>query len=108
MKRIWLVVIGVILFMLIWGNANIASSQQADSRISSLEAELNRVESRLNQLESQLSQSGSRTPATIPLQSSSGRVSQPNRSFDRLATLVIELKQQVDKLETRVRRLESR
>jgi len=108
MKRIWLVAIGIVLFMFIWGNGNPASSQQAESRIINLESELSRVESRLNQLESQLSQGGSRTPATIPLPSSSGRISQPNRSFDRLATFVIELKEQVDKLQTRVARLESR
>ncbi|WP_066375550.1 MULTISPECIES: hypothetical protein [unclassified Anabaena] len=89
-----------------------ASSQQIESRLNNLQADFNRVESRLNQLESQFSQNrqlpSSRTTITLP-SGSRRNVSQSERDrmFDRLATLVVELKQQVNQLEARVSRLES-
>ncbi|OUL19312.1 hypothetical protein [Nostoc sp. 106C] len=95
--------------------SNTASSQQIESRINNLEADLNRVESQLSQIQSQLGQTRlSPSPRTTltPRQptGSRGNVSQTERDrmFDRLATLVVELKQQVNKLETRVSKLESR
>ncbi len=91
--------------------SNSASSQQVESRINNLEADFNRVESRLNQIESQLGQnsqpSSSRTTLTPRSPNSRQSLSQSDRMFDRLATLVIELKQQVNKLEERVSKLES-
>jgi ribosome-associated translation inhibitor RaiA len=90
-----------------------ASSQQIDSRINNLEADFNRVLSRLNQIEGQINQrqpvSSPRTTITVP-SGSRRNVSQTQREqmFDRLAILVVELKQQVNKLEARVGKLESR
>jgi outer membrane murein-binding lipoprotein Lpp len=115
MKKIKVLVIAGILGTIIWGSffAKTASPQQVESRINNLEADFNRVESRLNQIESQLGQTrqspSSRTRLT-PRQSngSRGNLSQQDPMFDRLATLVVELKQQVNKLEERVAKLESR
>ncbi|MBN3945401.1 MAG: hypothetical protein HWQ38_02455 [Nostoc sp. NMS7] len=115
MKKIQVLIFAGILVTIIWGGlfAKTALSQQVESRINNLEADFNRVESRLNQIESQLGQSrqspSSRTRLT-PRQSPSsrGNLSQQDRMFDRLATLVVELKQQVNKLEERVSKLETR
>ncbi|MEA5603279.1 hypothetical protein [Nostoc sp. UHCC 0252] len=115
MKKIQVLILAGILATIIWGGllGNTASSQQVNSRIYNLEADLNRVESRLNQIESQLGrgrQSPSRRTTLTPRQSSGsrGNLSQQDPMFDRLATLVVELKQQVNKLEARVAKLETR
>ncbi|MBD2354015.1 hypothetical protein H6G41_05165 [Tolypothrix sp. FACHB-123] len=95
--------------------SNTASSQQVESRINNLEADLNRVQLQLNQLQFQLGQTrvspSPRTTLTPRTSSGSGRsLSQTERDkmFDRLGTLVVELKQQVNKLETRIAKLEAR
>ncbi|MBE8986539.1 hypothetical protein [Nostoc sp. LEGE 12450] len=115
MKQIQVLIVAGILATIIWGGlfGNTALSQQVESRISNLEADFNRVESRLNQIESQLGQgrqSQSRRTTLTPRQSSGsrGNLSQQDPMFDRLATLVVELKQQVNKLEGRVSKLENR
>jgi outer membrane murein-binding lipoprotein Lpp len=117
MKKIQVLILTGILVTIIWGGlfAKTASSQQVESRINNLEADFYRVESRLNQIESQLGQSRqSPSPRTTltPRQSTGSRGNLPQqdrmRMFDRLATLVIELKQQVNKLEERVSKLETR
>ncbi|MFN6487559.1 MULTISPECIES: hypothetical protein [unclassified Nostoc] len=115
MKKIRVLIFAGILATIIWGGlfGNTASSQQVESRIYNLEADLNRVESRLNQIESQLGKTrqspSSRTTLTSRQPAGSrGNLSQQDPMFDRLATLVIELKQQVNKLEERVAKLESR
>ncbi|MBD2518782.1 hypothetical protein H6G93_28230 [Nostoc sp. FACHB-973] len=115
MNKIKMLILAGILVMIIWGGLfpNTASSQQIESRVNNLEADFNRVESRLNQIESQLNKTrqfpSSRTTLT-PRQSTGSRqnLSQQDPMFDRLATLVIELKQQVNKLEERVSKIESR
>ncbi|MEH1781670.1 MAG: hypothetical protein V7L26_21660 [Nostoc sp.] len=115
MKKIKVLVIAGILITIIWGSffPKTASSQQVESRINNLEADFNRVESRLNQIESQLGKTR-HSPSSIttltPRQSTGyrGNLSQQDPMFDRLATLVIELKQQVNKLEARVAKLELR
>lgn len=89
------------------------ASSQTQSQINALEVDLNGIESRLNRIEAQLNQLGRFAPPTPttprPSRSGSGRNTPLSRDqmFDRLATLVIELKQQVNKLETRVSKLES-
>jgi outer membrane murein-binding lipoprotein Lpp len=115
MKKIQVLIIAGILVVIIWGGlfSNSASSQQIESRINNLEADFNRIESRLNQLESQLNlprQSSSSRTTLTPRESRGSRqnLSQQDPMFDRLATLVIELKQQVNKLEERVSKIESR
>lgn len=115
MKKIWLFVVAVVLVTVIWGGllSHPVLSQQIESRFYNLEADVNRIESRLNQIESLLNQNrspSSRLPVTLPqpARNNRGNLSQQNAMFDRLATLVVELKQQVNKLETRVSKLESR
>ncbi|WP_339385961.1 hypothetical protein [Calothrix rhizosoleniae] len=88
-----------------------AVSQRIESRLNNLEFDLNRLESRLSRIESEISRTGrDRRIPTIPRQSTRRRgLSQRERDrmFDRLATLFIELKQQVQTLEKRVKKLES-
>ena len=111
--------IAIFLAIILWSSffSSTAFSQLTDSRLNNLESDFNRLESRLNYIELQLGQN--RSPrTTIPSQSSRrGRTQTqserdtPNASrlrstFDNLATLVIELKQQVNTLEARVKKLE--
>lgn len=114
-KRAALLGIALILALVIWGGSgsDVALSQQVESRLDSLEVDFRGLESRLNQIEAELRQVPGFESRGIPPRrpSDSGR-NQPelNREqmFDRLATLVIELKQQVNKLEARVSKLEPR
>ncbi|MBE9005634.1 hypothetical protein IQ259_11400 [Fortiea sp. LEGE XX443] len=115
MKKIRVLGLAVALVIIMWAGlfSNIASSQQTESRLNNLRADFNRMESRLNQIESQIGQTrqspNSRTSITVP-QSTRRNLSQQERDnmFDRLATLVVELKQQVNTLEERIYQLESR
>ena len=78
-----------------------------ESRVSRLETELIGIQSRLSQLGSSLPrQSISVPPPTLP--SGTQRVASTDPQFDRLATLVIELKERVTILETRFNTLERR
>ncbi|MUG92435.1 hypothetical protein F7734_08180 [Scytonema sp. UIC 10036] len=117
MKRFWLVVSALLLGILLWGGilSNTVSSQQYDSRVSNLEADLSRLETRVIRIESLLSQNRRVPPVSTPKTpstSSQARRTLPpedrDRIFDRLATLVVELKQQVNALEGRVAKLEKR
>jgi len=87
------------------------ASQQQQSRLNAVESDIYRIETRLNRIEAQLNQrSRSESPGrllTYPIPVSGRNRPQLNREqmFDRLATLVIE---QVNKLEARVSKLESR
>lgn len=118
-QKITLICIALLAVIITWGGLAPAPalSQRVQSRISALEVDIRGIESRLNRIETQLNQSrefeSPRTRSSAPpaLPSNSGQnQSQLNREqmFDRLATLVIELKQQVNKLEARVSQLESR
>ncbi|MDM9379732.1 hypothetical protein QUB80_03330 [Chlorogloeopsis sp. ULAP01] len=110
-----LALIGVLTAIVIWGSlfSYPAASQQVESRLSNLEADFRRLEAQVNQLQSQRGQPRSPSPTTTltPRQTSPGRNLSPqerDKMFDRLATLVVELKQQVNTLEERVVKLESR
>jgi outer membrane murein-binding lipoprotein Lpp len=116
MKKIWAFGVAVVLVIIIWGGffSQTASSQQVESRLSNLEADFNRLESQLNRIEVQLNQGrpSARTPNTITPQPPGSRRNmtqqERDRMFDRLATLIIELRQDVNKLQARVSKLESR
>jgi outer membrane murein-binding lipoprotein Lpp len=115
MKRIQLLTLAVALVLIIWGGlfSNTASSQQIESRLNNLQADFNRLESQFNQLESQIYQrQPSSTRTTLTPRQSTGRgnlsPAQRDQMFDRLATLVVELKQQVNTLEKRIAKLEAR
>jgi outer membrane murein-binding lipoprotein Lpp len=113
-KRVFLAgVFAIVLWLGLLSNT--ASSQQVESRINNLESDLNRVQLQLNQIQYQIGQTrqlpSPRTTLTPRTANGSSRNLSPaerDRMFDRLATLVVELKQQVSKLETRVSKLESR
>ena len=90
-----------------------ASSQL--SRQYNSEFDIRRIESRINQIENQLNQRGGTGSIRVPTPSvpsyNSGRYRQRLSSdpmFDRLATLAIELRERMDKLEARISKLESR
>ncbi|CEJ44778.1 hypothetical protein [Umezakia ovalisporum] len=90
-----------------------AVSQQIESRFNNLVADFHRFESRLNKVESKLSGTGqlssARTYLTPPQSSDTqGNLSHQEQMFERLATLLVELKQQVNQLEKKVAELESR
>ncbi|PSB21644.1 hypothetical protein C7B65_03420 [Phormidesmis priestleyi ULC007] len=78
-----------------------------DSRVSRLETELLGIQNRLNQIEASRSRQGVAVPAPVlPSGDRRGdrRIVSADPQFDRLATLVIELKERVTALETRLNR----
>ena len=89
-----------------------ALSGLVESRLNNLEYDFYRLESQVNRIESQLSRIGSPSPKTpnnpTLSQRNSRRVSPRERDkmFDRLATLVIELKQDIKDLQKRIEQLE--
>lgn len=105
--------IAMLLVILAWINLTpeVALSQQAESRINNLEFDLRNIESRLGQIESQLGQSvRSVSPRTTVTPNNQVRNRQLARlqSFDKLANLAIETRQDLKQLEARVAKLESR
>ncbi|MBD2107505.1 hypothetical protein [Nodosilinea sp. FACHB-13] len=101
--------IGLLLGVLLWlGLGHCAKAQseaRIDMRLSSLESELGRLRSQVRQIESQLSIPNRPAPS-LPTITSPGVEPSLDEQFDNLATLAIELKQQVRQLETRVTQLE--
>lgn len=112
LKKIILLSIAAIAVVLTWSSLANPAASQAQSRINALEVDLRGVRSRLNRVEAQLNQlrgvSSPRTPITLPSPPGPRAQSNQNEMFDRLATLVVETKQQVNKLESRVSALEKR
>ena len=111
-----LVMLCIVLISIIawsWLSSHPASSQSSLQYNS--EFDIRRIESRINRIESQLNQRGGagsiRVPSTSVPSYNSGRTRQRLSSdpmFDRLATLAIELRERMDKLEARISKLESR
>lgn len=86
-----------------------------DSRVSRLEAEVTSLRGQISQLQSQINRLGNRSNSgvsaprvEVPEPEYSSPNSIPKSMFDRLATLVIELKERMDKLEARIADLEGR
>ena len=106
-KKVLLLCLTTILVIISWYRLNSAAFSQP-SRLTNLDADISRIESRLNRLEAQISQISRGQPPT-PAPINSGR-KQPQLSreqmFDNLATLAIETKDQVNKLQVRVSKLE--
>ncbi len=104
--------IAMLLVILAWISLTpeVALSQQAESRINNLEFDLRNIESRLGQIESQLGQSvRSVSPTTVtPNNQVRNRQLARLQSFDKLANLAIETRQDLKQLEARVTKLESR
>jgi len=96
-----------------------SASSNLDARISRLEADNSQLRAQINRLESQvyrLVESGSRSgrvnqpapPIAPPPSQRSSRMSTTDPMFDRLATLVIELKERIVALEAQVADLEKK
>lgn len=89
-------------------------SSYLESRISRLESETYQLRSQINQLQSQVlgvNQSTQRTGSTKPAPPIAPRGNRPASAdpmFDRLATLAIELKQRINKLEAQVAELQKK
>jgi hypothetical protein len=113
LRRRLLAIVGVIVFFLIAVQAWFPAQAQisAESRLSRIETDLAGLRNQVNQLAAGRSLSGGAAPA-IPLPSSSPssrrQIASGDPQFDRLATLVIELKERVTKLEEQVTRLQRR
>lgn len=100
--------------IIIWGGLfpDIAVSGLLESRLNNLESKFSRLESQVNRIETQINR-GSSSPKifnnSLPSQHPARRLSQSERDkmFDKLATLVIELRQDVNQLQKRVSQLEN-
>jgi BMFP domain-containing protein YqiC len=113
--RLWN--IGITLFlMLLMGCSPAQASLDLSGRISRLESEFFMVRSQINSLEAQVSRLSNRLdfpimaptePARIPFPRPEVVESPHKEQFDRLATLLIELKEQINSLETRFSDLET-
>jgi len=109
----WLLaLIGLVGFMMAWPTPSSAqTSQQVNFRVSRLETEVRMLQSQINQLESEigrgdrLASGQSNIPATDPGNLDDSALSS-NPMFERLATLVVETRQDVFALEERVEALE--
>ncbi|MBW4665259.1 MAG: hypothetical protein KME01_13825 [Chroococcus sp. CMT-3BRIN-NPC107] len=111
-KKVLLLCLATILVIISWYGLNSAAFSQSSQF--NIQADISRIESRLNRLEAQISQiSRGQAPSAIASPSPSPRNlgrKQPQLSseqmFDNLATLVIETKDRVNKLQARVSKLE--
>jgi len=107
-----------LLLMLLMGCSSAQASIDLSARISRLESEFFMVRSQINSLESQVSRLSNRIdfsgissptePAIIPLPQPEVTEYPNKEQFDRLATLLIELKEQINSLETRFDHLEAK
>ena len=105
------VLISVLAFVCWVGITTIGFAQskglRLESRLDRVESELSRVRSNLMRLEAQIS---GPTPIAVPSADSSAPLNDLslNEQFDNLATLAIELKQDLQQLEDRVVEIEQR
>jgi hypothetical protein len=106
LKPVLVIVLAVMLFLtVLQGITPAQSTSQLSSRISRLESENSLLRSRLGRIESRLSQVGQLPDLDIPestpqISGESPLATDP--MFTRLATLVIELRERIIALETRL------
>lgn len=103
--------------MFLMGCAPAQASIDMSARLNRLESEFFLVRSQINSLESQISRINNRLdfaqtrpptePARIPLPQPESLPSPSQQQFERLATLLIELKEQMNNLEARFSQLEA-
>lgn len=106
-RRFWIALLALMCWLGLtftsWGQG---SNLRLESRIDRLESELSQVRSRLNQLAARnnLPQTAPALPAGTP-----GSLNEPSleEQFDNLATLAIELRQDLRDLQDRVNELET-
>lgn len=117
MKRIWIICLALALTFVFLPRLSLAqSTARLDARISRLEAENFQLRARLNRLESQISRVSRQTSPQVtpprrtetapPVSPSPGPLSD-DPMFERLATLVIELKERIQTLEQQVAELQA-
>ncbi|MEA5620511.1 hypothetical protein VB711_22100 [Cronbergia sp. UHCC 0137] len=101
--------------IILWSSvlSNTASSQQLESRINNLESDFRRLQLQLNQIELKIVQNrqtqSPKITLTPPHSTGSTRELSPsevNKMLNKLAILVVELKEQVNQLTMRVTKLE--
>lgn len=114
-KRVALRVFGLLLSLILAGVLLRPASASSDlqSRVVRLEFDLRSLRSQVSQLQSQLNGSGAPPSRPAPLDlppAATSALNEPSldEQFDNLAILVIELRDQVRSLESRVAELESR
>ncbi len=98
------------LLLMLTGCTTARASTQLESRLSNLEVDVSRLRNQMDRLESQLLR-GNRLQAQPQLvfpRKPEKSISPTDAMFDRLATLVIELKERVNKLEVRLSKLEAK
>lgn len=112
LKTIGITCLAIIFAFVILSSRTLAQSSLAlESRVSALESENFQMRSQISQIESQLATLSGRSspsPIRVPSQTPSRTNRQASSSdpmFNRLATLVIELKERVQTLETQVAEL---
>lgn len=102
-QRAWMMVLTGLLIvgfnLPAWGSARL------ESRINQLEFDLQRLRAELNQVEAQIGQATPRSPAAAPAIASRPAAVEA-AEFDHLATLAVETKRDLQRLEQRVDRLE--
>lgn len=107
----WGLVLGLLVSLVLMGLRPLPVAAQVDSRLTQLEFEVRAMRSQLSQLESLVGRAGGSVrpppPSSPPVPGVPGDPSLETQ-FDNLATLAIELKQQVRALESRVSQLEQR
>lgn len=106
-----LIVTATLLLILFWHQMKPVGAQSGvDSRVSRLEAEVMSLRGQVNQLQTQVARLGNSGGSTPRIEAPEPQYSPPNSisksMFDRLATLVIELKERMDSIDQRVRVLE--
>lgn len=112
-KQIGAFCLSLLLFLLVLrGCTPVQAQTQIGSRLSNLEISVSSLRAQINRLESQMSQQG--RPASRANRSAPAVEPKLNRPVysadpmvDRLATLVIELKERMNEVEARLSKLES-
>ena len=102
------------LAIILWSSllSDTAFSGLVESRINNLESRFYRLESQINRIEMQLNRAGVsklKVPNNTPPSQYRSRIlseSERDKMFDRLATLAIELRQDIKDLQKRVSQLE--
>lgn len=92
--------------LVMYGQAQVGNVTRLESRVSRLESRMTRIQSELGQLSSRITGTEQAIPDdSVPISPFPDDPT-PEEQFDNLATLAIELKQQVRALEDRVSQLE--
>lgn len=110
-KQIGAFCLSLLFFLLVLrGCTPVQAQTQIGSRLNNLEVSVSSLRSQINRLESQISKQGRPTARASSAPSAEpklGRVYSSDPMFDRLATLVIELKERINEVEARLSKLES-